>query len=96
MAEVFGINSSHIINRKEIVLGFASHYFTPFLFTMLALLIPNTTAIHPITYTNLQKGILLHLITQLTFGHIIRIGNSKVALLLKNKFGEICSIGWHC
>ena len=26
---VFGINSSHIVNRKEIVLGFASHYFTP-------------------------------------------------------------------
>jgi len=26
---VFGINSSHIVNRKEIVLSFASHYFTP-------------------------------------------------------------------
>ena len=29
MAVVFGINSSRIVNRKEIVLGFASHYFTP-------------------------------------------------------------------
>ena len=26
---VFGINSSRIVNRKEIVLGFTSHYFTP-------------------------------------------------------------------
>ena len=26
---VFGINSSRIVNRKEIVLSFASYYFTP-------------------------------------------------------------------
>jgi len=28
MAVVFAINSSHIVNRKEIVIGFASHHFT--------------------------------------------------------------------
>jgi len=44
------INSSHIVNKKEIVLG------EPFLFIMLALLIPNTTAICCIAFTNLPEN----------------------------------------
>ena len=36
---------------REIALGFASCYFTPFLDALLVLLIPNTTPNHPITYT---------------------------------------------
>ena len=49
---VFGINSSRNAGWKTvIVLGFTSHYYS-FPPALLALLIPNTTANHTITYTN--------------------------------------------
>ena len=47
LAVVFGINSCHIVNSAQLHLTL----FYLFLFTMLALLIPNTTATHCITYT---------------------------------------------
>ena len=46
------INCTRNAGRKLIVLGFASHYYN-FLPALLAQLIPNTTAPHPITYTNI-------------------------------------------
>jgi len=40
---ILSINNSRIVNRKEIVLGFASH---PFLFTMLTLIPQPSVVLH--------------------------------------------------
>ena len=47
-----GFKALVIHSGREIALGFALCYFTPFLSALLMLLIPNTTATHAITYTN--------------------------------------------
>jgi len=44
----------HVINRKEIVLSFVSHYFIPYCLKCLALSFPNTTGICRITYASLE------------------------------------------
>ena len=52
MAVVFGINSSRIVKQEENSAQLHLALFHSFLFTMFALLIPNTTAIRPITCSN--------------------------------------------
>ena len=83
---------------REITLGFASCYFTPFLTALLILLIPSTTENYSTTYTNmrlLQHSSCWHSeFTNLVKYHVMNLNvsssSSKVeALIPANVLGRL-------
>ena len=64
---------------REIALGFASCYFTPF---QLVLLIPNTTASHPITYNNYLFHLTVLTLAMFFLGLGIGLGVGILVLLI--------------
>ena len=75
------------------VLGFASHYYN-FLPALLAQLIPNTTAPHPITYTNnydwiLENGSKSHICIWLYHCHNVKFRTEILKIACSSSILEL-------
>ena len=95
-AVVFGINSTRNAGRKANSTRLRLALFYSFLPALLALLIPNTTADHPITYTNCTLAlIVIALLLNEARALPIRFGEQTRYVLRAPPMRSNKSVGWY-